>query len=57
MRVCALTKSNGFRNLLNNSHQLNRPIINNQNPPLLPIATPFVPSVYTVAVADEWVKR
>src|SRR5580704_5511362 len=46
--------TNGYWDLLNNSRQMNPPIINNQTPPLPPTATPFVPGVYTVAVADEW---
>jgi hypothetical protein len=46
--------TNGYWDLLNNSRQMNPPIINNQDPPLPPTATPFVPGVYTVAVADEW---
>jgi hypothetical protein len=46
--------TNGYWDLLNNSYKMNPPIINNQTPPLPPTATPFVPGVYTVAVADEW---
>jgi hypothetical protein len=42
----------GYWDLLNNSQQLNPPIIGQQNTP--PIATPFTPGVYTLAVADEW---
>ncbi|MGH9920854.1 MAG: hypothetical protein ACRD6W_18540 [Nitrososphaerales archaeon] len=45
--------TDGYWNLLNNSQQLNPPIIG-QSPPRPPIATPFVPGVYTVAIADEW---
>ncbi len=46
--------TNGYWDLLNNSQQLNEPIIGQQSPPVPPIATPFTPGVYTVAVADEW---
>jgi hypothetical protein len=44
--------TNGYWDLLSNSQQLNPPIIGQQS--RLPIATPFTPGVYTVAVADEW---
>jgi hypothetical protein len=43
----------GYWELANNSQILNSPVIG-ANPPSPPIATPFVPGVYTVAVADEW---
>jgi hypothetical protein len=46
--------TNGYWDLLNNSQQINEPIIGQQSPPRPPIATPFTPGVYTVAVADEW---
>jgi len=46
--------TNGYWDLLNNSKQLNPPIIGQQSPTRPPIATPFVPGVYTLAVSDEW---
>jgi hypothetical protein len=46
--------TNGYWDLLNNSQELNEPIIGQQSPPTPPIAIPFTPGVYTVAVADEW---
>lgn len=46
--------TSGFWDLVNNSRQLNPPIIGQQYPPEPPIATPFTPGIYTVAVADEW---
>jgi hypothetical protein len=45
----------GYWNLLSNSRQLNPPILGaDQDPPLPPTVTAFVPGTYTVAVADEW---
>jgi hypothetical protein len=44
----------GYWDLLNNSRQVNPPVLGDQEPPLSPTATVFVPGVYTVAVADEW---
>ena len=46
--------TDGYWDLPSNYRQTNPPIINNQTPPLPPTTTPFVPGVYTVAVADEW---
>lgn len=43
----------GYWDLVNNSKLLNPPIIG-ELPSRMPIATPFVPGVYTVAVADGW---
>jgi hypothetical protein len=45
--------TNGYWDLLNNSNQVNPPVIGQQSP-TPPIATPFVPGVYTIAVSDEW---
>jgi hypothetical protein len=44
----------GSWDLLNFSKQLNPPFIGDQYLPNPPVATPFVPGVYTVAVEDEW---
>jgi hypothetical protein len=44
----------GYWDLLNFSKQLNPPFIGDQYLPRPPVATPFVPGVYTVAVEDEW---
>lgn len=47
--------TSGYWDLLNNSRQLNSPILGAiQYPPEPPTAIPFVAGVYTVAVADEW---
>jgi hypothetical protein len=54
-KLSANFTTSGYWDLLNNSRQLNSPILGaNQYPPLPPTATEFVPGVYTVAVADEW---
>lgn len=46
--------TSGYWDLLNFTKQLNPPIIGPQYPPRPPVATPFVPGPYTVAVEDEW---
>jgi hypothetical protein len=44
----------GYWDLLNLSKMFSAPVICEQYCPTLPVATPFSPGVYTVAVADEW---
>lgn len=44
----------GYWDLLNFSKQLNPPFIGSPYLPNPPVATPFAPGVYTVAVEDEW---
>ena len=44
----------GYWNLQNLSSELNIPILGEGYPKDNPVYTPFVPGVYTVAVADEW---
>ena len=47
--------TSGYWNLVKDSKQGNTPLLSNPEfPQDQPNATPFVPGVYTVAVADEW---